>query len=477
MKKIFAAVLGILFLASLLTTQASAIGETLLSGSGTPVIDGVIDDVWKTVSRQKFKYVVDGDLDDGSGLPASCSAYVSSLWDENALYFLIELTDNDFIFEGSGEFDSDFLQVYIDEADLFDKTWQDGQISFKIYPFMDGRVEIVNGELDEGTQIAVSEKNDNGRIVEIRYVPTLLEPGKDLKVLADFRFNDVYKKTGGENGLAYGLTWSDELNEGNLDSSNWSYLTPGASASDGFSAPEEAAQSIGGNLIDFYKFENGTEGNGGEGPENLWDGDVTTKFCTTLFPAKSYARLNGEYCITGVIMATANDNAQYNGRAPDDWEIQGSSNGRDWESIAEGDETFFREVNYTYFALKVEPTENAYRYIRFYNRSTVSGTMQVSELLVCGVKANAPQEEIDVMLNPQPVEAKAAEDIVYLPIVYADNSSDGITEAIAVPAAPQENESGISSDAVSAIVVAGAALVLAALCAVIVVLQSHRSKK
>lgn len=463
MKKTIVTALAILFLASLLTTPSLAIGETLHAGSGTPVIDGAIDDVWLNTERQRFKYTVAGDLNDGE-LPGSCSAYVSSLVDEEALYFLIDLSDNDFIFEGNGEFDSDYVQVYIDEADLFDKTWQDGQVSFRIYPHENGKVEVIHGALGEGSCVALGVRSTSKRIIEIKYVPTLLTTDENLNVLVDFRFYDVYKNADGENALAYSLTWSDELNEGDLDSANWSYLKPGVASSTGFTRAEDAAASIGGNLLHTYHFEEGSEGNGGEGPKNLWDGDVGTKFCTTQFTAKSVARLDGQYHITGVIMATANDNEAYPGRAPNDWELQGSTNGKNWETIVSGDESFFKDVNFTYFAQKVEKTENAYRYIRFYNRSTKSGTMQVSELLVCGIKIGAAEEseapaQIEIPVN----------DANLLPITGAH-----AIEAIAAPTVPQENPTGLSSDAIATLIVAAFTVALIALCGVIVTLQTKK---
>lgn len=477
MKKIIAALISFLFIASLLTVQTGAIGETLRSGNGTPVIDGVIDAVWKTASRQKFKYVVDGDLDDGGGPPGSCSAYVSSLWDEGALYFLLELTDNDFMNEGDGEFDSDYVQVYIDEADLFDKTWQNGQVSFKIYPYEDGRVEIVYGQLGEGTQAAYTEATNTKRIVEIKYIPTQFKTGMNMSVLVDFRFNDVYKNPDGENALAYSLTWSDEINEGNLDSSNWSYLKPGASASEGFSDPGEAAASIGQPLIEGYHFIDGTYGYDGERAKNLFDGDVGTKFCTPELPASATARLGGEFIITGIIMATANDTASYSGRNPDDWKIEASADQSNWTVIAKGDDSFLKGVNFTYFAKEIESDGQGYKFIRFTNKDCKDGLMQISELLVCGIKSTASQEEIDALMNKEPLEPITAEDVDYLPIVRGKNSFGGKTEAIAAPEAPQETNGGISANTAAGVIVLSFAVLLIAFCFVIAALQARKGKK
>ena len=97
---------------------------------------------------------------------------------------------------------------------------------------------------------------------------------------------------------------------------------------------------------------------------------------------KSVVRMKGPTVIDGLIMATANDNSAYNGRNPDEWKIQGSNNAQDWEDIVTGDESFFDEVDFTYFAMRVD-CQTAYRFFRFYNRSAKSGCCQISEVILC----------------------------------------------------------------------------------------------
>ena len=147
-----------------------------------------------------------------------------------------------------------------------------------------------------------------------------------------------------------------------------------------------AAAAIGTKPIKDYTYVNGTTGNSNEGAKNLWDDDTTTKFCTSSFPCVSIAKIDAPLAINGIIMATANDNASYNGRSPNEWGLFGSADGVIWNPIAVGDETFFEETDFTYYAAKIDATE-PYQYFQFQNYSTTSGTFQVSEVVLCSADA------------------------------------------------------------------------------------------
>ena len=147
-------------------------------------------------------------------------------------------------------------------------------------------------------------------------------------------------------------------------------------------------------VITAYEFVSGTESFGGEGPENLFDGETSTKFCTNVFPAEAIAKLDGTYNITGFTMATANDNADYNGRSPNAWTISVSADGENWTELAKGDDTFFEETNFTYYA--GEGKADGVSYVKFNADGTASGTFQVSELTLFGDKAaEAVDETLD----------------------------------------------------------------------------------
>ncbi|MBQ4351477.1 MAG: discoidin domain-containing protein [Clostridia bacterium] len=179
--------------------------------------------------------------------------------------------------------------------------------------------------------------------------------------------------------------------DGNLVDTTFDFpITIEAKPSKGLATVEDAAK--GKNIITNYEFVSGSNGFGGEGPENLFDGDTATKFCTNEFPAEAIAKLDGVYKITGFTMATANDNADYNGRSPNAWTISVSPDGENWTELKKGDDSFFEELNFTYFAGEGK-AENV-GYVKFTADGTASGTFQVSELTLFGDKTgDAPAAE------------------------------------------------------------------------------------
>ena len=161
-------------------------------------------------------------------------------------------------------------------------------------------------------------------------------------------------------------------------------------------ALEAAAASIGKTALPgIYTFVAGTDGFSGEGPENLWDNSVTTKYCTGTFPTISCAQLDGKYKIDGIIMATANDNAEYNDRAPFEWYIYASEDAQNWTCIASGEDTFFEEVNYTYFAAPIT-TDGEYEFVMMQSEGALAGVFQVSELVICGEKVGESSVSVDL---------------------------------------------------------------------------------
>ena len=174
--------------------------------------------------------------------------------------------------------------------------------------------------------------------------------------------------------------------------------SPASDAGDNTEVPSRGLADVntaadGKNIITAYEFVSGTNGNGGEGPENLWDGNTATKFCTGEFPIESIAKLDGVYDITGFTMATANDNADWNGRSPSAWTISVSADGENWTELASGDDSFFEETNFTYYM--GEGTASGVSYVKFNAEGAPSGCFQVSEVTLFGDKAVSLDEFLE----------------------------------------------------------------------------------
>ncbi len=237
---------------------------------------------------------------------------------------------------------------------------------------------------------------------------------------------------------------------------------PGA----GFATLEEATASIGKTAISGYAYVAGTNGNANEGPENLWDNDTATKFCTGEFPTISIVELDGEYAIDGIIMATANDNSSYNNRSPYEWVIYGSNDGSAWTALAYGDDYFFEETDFTYYAAPLT-TEGTYKYIQFQSAGALSGCFQVSELVLTGMKVEAAPVVEEEPAVEEPVveevveEEPVVEEAVVEEAVVEEPAEEAVEEAVVeevVEEAAQTFDFGVIAAVVAILSAAGYAI-------------------
>ena len=162
-----------------------------------------------------------------------------------------------------------------------------------------------------------------------------------------------------------------------------------ANSGAGYATLEEAAASIGKTAVTGTTFVTGSNGNNNEGSENLWDNDTATKFCTAEFPTQSLAMYATPITVDGIIMATANDNSTYNNRSPFEWAIYVSGDGENWTAIAYGDDTFFEETDFTYYAAALSAPVEGVKYVYFQSEGALSGTFQMSEVVLTGTASEA----------------------------------------------------------------------------------------
>ena len=162
-----------------------------------------------------------------------------------------------------------------------------------------------------------------------------------------------------------------------------------ANSGAGYATLDEAAASIGKTAVTGTTFVTGSNGNNNEGSENLWDNDTATKFCTAEFPTQSLAMFANPITVDGIIMATANDNSTYNNRSPFEWAIYVSGDGENWTAIAYGDDTFFEETDFTYYAAALSAPVEGVKYVYFQSEGALSGTFQMSEVVLTGTAGEA----------------------------------------------------------------------------------------
>ncbi len=135
----------------------------------------------------------------------------------------------------------------------------------------------------------------------------------------------------------------------------------------------------------------GTEGaNPAEECENLYDGNIYTKWCVTYFSyAYTIFELSTPASIKGMRITTANDNSRYRGRNPRVFALYGSNkssrpyaNDNSWELIAYNNgDTLLEDVNYKTYDYRMQRESERYKYYKIEITETKGASvMQMSEL-------------------------------------------------------------------------------------------------
>lgn len=127
----------------------------------------------------------------------------------------------------------------------------------------------------------------------------------------------------------------------------------------------------------------GTESFANEEYWNLFDGDTATKFCTNVFPATVTWSMDTSYVVDAFVIATANDNASYNGRNPATYTLSGSPDQVNYIVLYEGTAADLAEMNFTYFLVEFN-NNAAYPHYMLEIPAPESGdVLQISEFVLC----------------------------------------------------------------------------------------------
>ncbi len=226
MKKLVS-VLLILTLTLAMMVSVSAENKDLTVAKGTPAIDGEIDEVWSTTPQVQLGYLKAGDKKGDGTLPETSAAYARVLWDEEALYFLFEVMDDDFsFFSTEGDWKNDSIYLYIDELENLCATWVDGQNQIALVPEEELSMVPRKGTAPASYDFKYSFPAENYCVMEFKYVPALLEAGdlaEGFEFMADFQYNDADDMA----TRPYCFGWCDENDGASNDSNGWGFLTLG----------------------------------------------------------------------------------------------------------------------------------------------------------------------------------------------------------------------------------------------------------
>lgn len=122
-------------------------------------------------------------------------------------------------------------------------------------------------------------------------------------------------------------------------------------------------------------------GNSRETLSNLFDGDVTTKFCYSTTSQTFVIDLSTSVYVSGYRWATANDTASYTSRNPNKFVIEGSNNNSSWTTLLTESNNDWTTENFTWVHGSAFSNPGSYRYIRVTVNSSGS-PLQLSEFRV-----------------------------------------------------------------------------------------------
>ncbi len=176
--------------------------------NGTPVIDGNVDDIWSSVEATNTDVWVSG--------TSGSTAKFKTLWDENNLYVLAEVTDSLLSKKSADAYQQDSVEIFIDQNN--GKTTYYESDDYQIRVNFDNEVSY-NPELPGFT--SATSITEAGYIVEaiVPFTQAKAEIGKVLGF--DLQVNNDENDDGNRDSVAIwcdasGLSWQNVSGLGNI---------------------------------------------------------------------------------------------------------------------------------------------------------------------------------------------------------------------------------------------------------------------
>ncbi|MFC2136729.1 sugar-binding protein [Bacteroidota bacterium] len=160
----FKKILFSLFTISLTTLPVIIFAQenlTIYSTDNAPVIDGIIEGVWNDYPSQSLDNILSGTISSD----ADFSAEYRVIWDNSAIYILVDITDDTKINDSEGTvWQDDAVEIYIDVNN--DKLTSYGETDFQ-YSFRHNDAAIYGGYNSAGITFAEGNKT-GGYVMEIQ---------------------------------------------------------------------------------------------------------------------------------------------------------------------------------------------------------------------------------------------------------------------------------------------------------------------
>ena len=185
MKKFLVIITAALLVLSLTVTVSADRGLSYKAPKGTPTVDADVDDLW---AKAAWIHV---DLPDGGGTPNTASTLrVKLMWDEENLYFLADVFDDEYYPNG------DIVEIYLDEANDRKEVFgtDDSQTRFALTG------EVLKGDYagpnSKSASVCAARLVDKGRmsarvVLEGALPWKTITPELGMELGLEFMYNDV----------------------------------------------------------------------------------------------------------------------------------------------------------------------------------------------------------------------------------------------------------------------------------------------
>ena len=188
MKKLLALFVATLMLVSAMALTASANrGLSYVAPYGTPVVDGVADEIWNGAVWTEI------DLGYNDGERSVCSARAKILHDDKLIYVLAELTDATVASDPDSNPDQDLLEFYIDEDYCLESGTCDNFSQLRLG--LDGHTMKTGtnsvGQIEDMVKEFKVTTSSNGYVMEFSVAPMNGMPADENTAFGlEFMYND-----------------------------------------------------------------------------------------------------------------------------------------------------------------------------------------------------------------------------------------------------------------------------------------------
>jgi len=181
---------------------------TIFPASSAPVIDGAMDDIWKTATPYPLGNVM---LEPPAGAAKPAAEY-RALWDENNLYLFVDVTDSVLRNEPDHDmYDSDSIEVYLDATNGKADEYGDTDYQY-IFAWDKTAPKMKEFRHDRATDVQYAfQTTDKGYCVEMKFPWSTLgaKPSAGAKIGLDVQVNDNQ----GHGHREAKIAWHDQHDE------------------------------------------------------------------------------------------------------------------------------------------------------------------------------------------------------------------------------------------------------------------------